>query len=151
MRQMPETLVRLAEPVVTGLGYELVGIEHHAGRGRPLVRVYIDAEEGITVDACAQVSRQLSAVFDVEEPISGPYTLEVSSPGIDRPLFTREQFHRFRGEEVQLKLTRLVAGQRRMKGKLLEVSEQAVVLEQEGEACELPFDDIESARLAPSI
>ncbi len=151
MRQMPEALVRLAEPVVCGLGFELVGIEHHAGRGRPLIRVYIDAAAGITVDDCARVSRQLSAVFDVEEPVSGPYVLEVSSPGLDRPLFTEGQIRRFQGETVQLKLSRTVAGRRRVRGKLLEALEREVIVEQEGERYQISFDIIDSARLAPDI
>jgi ribosome maturation factor RimP len=145
---MPEALVKLVAPVVASLGYELVGVEQHAGRGRPLVRIYIDAEAGITVDDCARVSRQVSAVFDVEDPISGPYQLEVSSPGLDRPLFTEEQCRRYVGSVVQVRIARTLAGRRKFRGILSGVSAQEIVIECEGERYTLPFDLIESARLA---
>ena len=87
----------LLEPTVAGLGYELLGIEHQRSSGSQLIRLFIDQEGGITVDDCERVSRQVSDVVDVEGAVSGEYTLEVSSPGLDRPLFTLQQHTRFIG------------------------------------------------------
>ncbi|MEN9461286.1 MAG: ribosome maturation factor RimP, partial [Pseudomonadota bacterium] len=100
-------LQQLFEPAVTALGYELVGVERLSfGRRGALLRVYIDSPTGITVDDCGRVSHQISGILDVEEPIKSDYTLEVSSPGLDRPLFALEHYVRFVGKEVSLRLHR---------------------------------------------
>lgn len=144
-----EALGRLIEPVVTGLGYELVGLEHLRGRGAGLVRIFIDAPEGITLDDCERVSRQVSAMLDVEDPIIGAYTLEVSSPGVDRPLFTPEHYARHVGQRVRVMLRRLVDGRRKLTGTLCEVDAAGVVVEDGGERHRVEFDDIERAKLMP--
>ena len=103
MNSTVNQLQQSLEPVVSGLGYELLGIEWHNQGKHSLLRVYIDHEDGIGIEDCETVSRQLSAFMDVEDLIPGQYRLEISSPGLDRPLFTLEHFARFIGEEVKLK------------------------------------------------
>jgi ribosome maturation factor RimP len=134
------------------MGYEVVGVELAGSgtRGR-LLRVYIDREDGITVDDCAAVSHQLSGVLDVEDPIREHYTLEVSSPGLDRPLFTAAHFERFTGHPVKVRLARLVDKRRKLKGVLQGVRGEAVLIELEGQVLEIPLADIESARLVPEF
>ncbi len=151
MSQSADKLTRLLEPVVTGLGYEMVGIEWSADtRGRKVLRIYIDAEDGITVDDCEQVSRQISALLDVENPVRGAYMLEVSSPGLDRPLFSLKHFERFMGESVRIHLHQPHEGQRRFKGTILTVENDRVVIgTSDGKQVAIPFEIIEKARLIP--
>ena len=149
MQGRAEHVQRLLEPVVTGLGYELVGVELAQGAGGSVLRVYIDSEEGITLDDCARVSHQVSGVLEVEDPVPGHYTLEVSSPGLDRPLFTPAHYERFTGEIVRLQLSRPLNGRRKFKGRLAAASDREIVLEQDGETVHIPFDCIERGRLVP--
>jgi ribosome maturation factor RimP len=149
MRGQRSDLRRLLEPGVKALGFELVDVEL-AGQGhRNTLRVYIDGPRGVTVDDCADVSRQLSAILDVEDPIPGSYALEVSSPGLDRPLARPEDFRRFLGEEVKLRTVDAVNGRRNFKGRLLEAGEDGIVIEADGQRYELAFGNIERARLVP--
>ena len=97
-------LTHLLQPLVEDLGYEFVGLEHRSNPKNPALVLYIDRPEGIAVDDCERVSREVAALLDVEDPIPGHYNLEVSSPGLDRPLFTLDQFERFRGETAQVSL-----------------------------------------------
>jgi len=149
MRQDPLHIGDLLEPAVRALGFELVGVEYNTGGQGGLLRVYIDSAAGITVDDCQAVSYQVSGLLDVEDPIAGHYTLEVSSPGLDRLLFRPEDFERFTGRLVKLKLAYPVEGQRRFKGRLEGLQDGNVVIEQDGERLSLPFDQIEKARLVP--
>jgi ribosome maturation factor RimP len=144
-----ERLIQLIEPVVSGLGYELVGIEFD-GRQRVL-RVYIDNPAGITLDDCSRVSYQVSGVLDVEDPIPGRYQLEISSPGMDRPLFAPEHFERFKGEMVRLQLARPIEGRRRFKARLLGLEGETVVLKDGEETFRIPYESIEKARLSPEF
>ena len=137
----------LIEQVVTGLGYELVDIEF-SPRGR-LLRVFLDIERGITVDDCATVSNQLQRVFEVENIDYD--RLEVSSPGLDRPLKKLVDFERFAGEDVQIRLSLPVNNQRNFAGVLVGVRDGAVVLTTEKGEQVLPFEDIEKARLVPKF
>ncbi len=140
----------LLAPVVESMGFELVGVEHHRGTRSAVVRVYVDRPDGINVDDCAAVSHQISGVLDVEDPISGHYTLEVSSPGLDRPLFVPEHYDRFRGRRAKLKLNRpLAGGGRKLVGEIRGVSADAVVMQVEDGDCSVPFEQIDSARLVP--
>lgn len=144
-------LSRLLEPGVRALGFELVDVEL-SGRGRHAVlRVYIDGPEGVTVDDCADVSRQLSGILDVEDPIPERYVLEVSSPGLDRPLTKREDFQRFIGEEVKVRTRRPLDGQRNFKGRLIDVERERVILDVGEKTMSLGFDSIEKARLIPRL
>jgi ribosome maturation factor RimP len=147
--RMPERLARLVEPVVTGLGYEMLGLEFDANQR--VLRVYIDSEAGIVVDDCSKVSHQLSGVLDVEDPIPGNYQLEVSSPGMDRPLFKREHFERFVGSLAKVQLLRPLEGRRKFKARLQGLSGDSVVLEEDGLRYEIPLDLIDKARLVPEF
>lgn len=144
-------LSKLLEPGVRALGFELVDVEL-SGRGRHAVlRVYIDGPEGVTVDDCADVSRQLSGILDVEDPIPERYVLEVSSPGLDRPLTKREDFQRFIGEEVKVRTRQPLDGQRNFKGRLVDVERERVILDVGEKTMSLGFDSIEKARLIPRL
>ena len=144
-------LNRILSPVVEGLDYEFVGIEYKPGGTPAILRIFIDHEDGITVDDCAKVSRQVSAVMDVEDPISGEYTLEVSSPGLDRPLFTAGQFQQFVGEKVKCKLRMAFNGRRNFTGELLEADDKNITLSIDNESVELMIEEIEKANLVPAI
>jgi ribosome maturation factor RimP len=152
MRQAPERLVRLVRRVAEPMGYELVGVQLQ-GRGAAgmLLRVYIDHADGITLDDCAALSHQLSGALDVEDPIRERYTLEVSSPGLDRPLFAPGDFERFAGRKVKLRLARLAGGRRNFSGTLRGASGDLIRIEVDGQVLDLPFGDIESARLVPEL
>lgn len=151
MRQASGKIYELLEPVVTGLGYELVGIEHISQGRHSLLRIYIDVERGVTVDDCEKVSHQVSGVLDVEDPIKGAYHLEVSSPGLDRPLFTAEHFARFAGHKVKVQLRSPINGRRKFSGEIRGVGEGAVRIEIEEGEVSLPLDAIEKANLIPEF
>lgn len=152
MRQKPGELQKLLEPAVTGLGFELVGIEYHPSGKHSLLRVYIDSENGVTVDDCARVSYQVSGVLDVEDPIPGNYQLEVSSPGLDRPLFRPEDYDRFAGQQVKLTLLHPLDGRRKFSGVLRGLQgEQVFIVLEDGTDVGLPIGDIEKARLVPDL
>lgn len=144
-------LQELIEPSVTALGFELWGIEYLAQGAHSVLRIYIDSEEGITVDDCAKVSHQVSGVLDVEEPISGHYNLEVSSPGMDRPLFTLEQFAAWAGHQVQIRLRVPFEGRRKFKGLLNGVEGDDVLLVVDKEEYLLPIDSIDRANIVPQF
>lgn len=148
---MPATkrLEEIIGPGVEALGYELVGVEYLPQGRHSLLRVYIDSEDGIGVDDCERVSHQVSGVLDVEDPIRGQYTLEVSSPGLDRPLFTQAHYARFVGSEVQLRLHRPHNGRRKFKGRLTAVEGETITIEVDGEALSLELAEIEKAHLVP--
>jgi ribosome maturation factor RimP len=151
MRAVRGDLRSLLEPGVKALGFELVDVELEGGGARTTLRVFIDGPQGITVDDCARVSRQLSAILDVEDPIAGRYTLEVSSPGLDRPLVTPEDFRRFAGETVKVKTRAPLDGRRNFKGRLAEVEGEGVVIESDGQRFAIAFEAIERARLVPQF
>ena len=138
----------LLQPGAEALGYELVAVEMSGG-DTSIVRVYIDHADGITVTDCAKASRQFSAILDVEDPISNKYTLEVSSPGMDRPLAKPQHFIDVVGQGVKIKMATLVDGRRRFTGELVEANEQFAVVEVDGEQTELPYEDMDRARLVP--
>jgi len=152
MRSAPESLKTLIRRPVEAMGYELVGVElFRKGKSGMLLRVYIDSENGINLDDCSAVSHQLSGVLDVEDPITENYDLEVSSPGLDRPLFELEHFARFRGHQANLKLAVPVAGRRKLRGILAGTEENSVLLEEDGELYRVPLDQIDTARLVPDF
>ncbi len=151
MRQASGKIYELLEPVVTGLGYELVGIEHISQGRHSLLRIYIDVESGVTVDDCEKVSHQVSGVLDVEDLIKGAYHLEVSSPGLDRPLFHAEHFARFAGHKVKVQLRSPINGRRKFSGEIRSVGAGAVRIEAEEGEISLPLDAIEKANLIPEF
>jgi ribosome maturation factor RimP len=143
-------LTNLLTPVVTDLGLECLGVEYSPSHGNSLVRVYIDAaQRAVTVDDCEAVSRQVSAMLDVNDPISGRYTLEVSSPGLDRPLYTPRQFARFIGQPAKIEVNLAIAGRRRFQGPILAAEGEDVILEQDGTPVRIAHANIHKAKLVP--
>jgi ribosome maturation factor RimP len=150
MRQDPLQIGDMLEPGIRSLGYELVGVEYQSGgRGGGLLRVYIDSADGITADDCQKVSYQVSGVLDVEDPIPGHYTLEVSSPGLDRMLFRPEDFERFAGQLVRLRAASPIDGRRNFKGRLVGLRDGRVVIEQDDGKVSLAYEQVDQARLVP--
>ncbi len=148
---MREILLKLLEPAAEALGYELVELEFHPqGRGG-LLRIFIDRTGGVTVDDCEKVSRQVSSVLDVEDPIPGAYTLEVSSPGLDRPLRKETDYVRFAGEQAKLELALPRDGRRRFTGTLKGCEAGEVLIEVDEQLFRLPVGDIGRARLVPKF
>jgi len=123
MAKVTDKIEALISSVIVDIGYELVGIEYVASGKHSTLRIYIDSENGIGVDDCETVSRQISAIFDVEDPITSQYNLEVSSPGIERPLFHIGHYQRFLGHDIKLRLVRPINGQRKFVGAIGSVSE----------------------------
>lgn len=151
MASKDKLLEQLIEPVVQSLRFEFWGLEL-SGRGRhTLLRIYIENEDGISVDDCARVSRQISALLDVEDPITGEYTLEVSSPGMDRPLFRLDHYQRCTGEEVQIKLRLAYEGQRKFSGLLKGVEGDEVIIQVDDEEFCFPLETIDQARIKPRL
>jgi ribosome maturation factor RimP len=146
-----DTLATLLAPQVEGLGYELWELEFVPGRGNGLLRLYIDAPAGITLEDCERVSRAVSEVLDAEDPIPGQYTLEVSSPGLDRPLRTAAQFARYVGELVYVETAQAIEGRRRFKGALTAVDAATLEVEVDGKRWTLPINGIRKAHLAPDV
>ncbi|MCB1802266.1 MAG: ribosome maturation factor RimP [Gammaproteobacteria bacterium] len=152
MRKAPEHLAGLVRGAVEALGYELVGVELLARpKSGHLLRVYIDSEKGVGLSDCEKVSHQVGGLLDVEDPIKGDYALEVSSPGLDRPLFESAHFARFAGHPVRIKLHAPLNGRSNYKGVIAGVEGDDVVVQVEGEPVRLPFAQIASARLVPEF
>lgn len=148
---MALTVPHIEELLLAGaetLGLELVAVELSGG-DVSIVRIYIDTPNGITVDDCTKASRQFSAILDVEDPISSQYILEVSSPGMDRPLAKPLHFKAIVGQNVKIKMATLVDGRRRFTGELIEATDEFAVVEVDGEQSELPYSDMDRARLIP--
>lgn len=137
----------LLEPTVKALGLELWGIEY-LGRGKQSVlRIFIDSDQGITVEDCEKVSRQLSSVLDVEDPIAGEYRLEISSPGTDRRLFAIAHFEKYIGNEVNVKLRTTIDGRRKVKGTISGVKGDTISVLEDGVEFLFPFVEIDKAHL----
>ncbi len=154
MRKDQTHLWELFEPVVNGMGFDLIEIEHFPNPKHGVLRLFIDKPagsevEGVVIEDCSAVSRQISALIDVEDPVRGQFNLEVSSPGLDRPLRRLQDFQRFLGSMVKLKTVMPLEGQRNFKGRLLEASEETVVIEMDNEELSLPMNAIEKARIVP--
>jgi len=152
MNKAPQHLHDLVAGVVVPLGYELVGVELLSrDKAGHLLRIYIDAEKGVGVKDCTKVSHQMSGVLDVEDPIRGEYALEISSPGLDRPLFELQHFEQFVGNLVRVKLNTAVAGRRNYKGTIVSVDGSEIGLLIDGETVQVNFEQIDSARLVPEF
>ncbi|RBP49181.1 ribosome maturation factor RimP [Arenicella xantha] len=138
------------QPGADALGYELVAVEISGG-DTSILRIYIDSPsgKGVTIDDCAKASRQFSAILDVDDPISSRYTLEVSSPGMDRPLAKPQHFQAVVGQDVKIRMNTLVDGRRRFTGELVEATDEFAVVEVDGEQTELLYSEMDRARLVP--
>jgi len=151
-----EAIVARVAPALAELGLECLGVEWNAGHGGGLLRVYIDslqhegdAANAVSVDDCEAASREISALMDVDDPIPGHYVLEVSSPGIERPLFTAAQFARFLGQDAKVTLKLPRDGRRRLRGKIATVDGKRIGMEVDGVRMDIADDEIESAHLVP--
>ncbi|MDY0131062.1 MAG: ribosome maturation factor RimP [Desulforegulaceae bacterium] len=149
-----KTISELAIPVCESEGIEFVHSEFAVISGMKILRLYIDKDGGVTIDDCAKISRELSNLFDVKLDIPGKYSLEVSSPGLDRPLVKPEDFLRFKGKKVNIKLFEPLSSdsnRKNFKGILKDSDENFTKIELENEEVSIPFDKIKSARLNPEI
>ncbi len=142
-----EQITQLVEKPVESLGYEVVGVEYIKNGRDTILRIYIDSEQGITIEDCERVSHQVSGILEVEDPISQAYSLEVSSPGFDRPLFKQGDFERFAGYQVKIVMKLPIQGRRNFKGLLQGVNGTDILVEVDGEVYELPFAKVSKARL----
>jgi len=147
--KIADKVLSIINPSIQDLGYELLGVEYVPSGKHSILRLYIDSEDGIGVDDCEIVSRQVSAIMDVEDPITGQYNLEVSSPGIERPLFVVAHYMRFLGHDVRLRTFRPIEGRRNFTGAIGSVSEKSNSLELVTELgpVTLDLDLIEKANL----
>jgi len=147
-----EEIQNLLSPTVKSLGLELLGVEFVPSTGSALLRLYIDVEgRHVGIEDCESVSREISALLDLNDPISSEYTLEVSSPGIDRPLFTIAQFARFIGEQAKISLRLPQDGRRRLHGRIVRAEGDSVVIAEEKGEYTVARDNIEKARLVPDL
>ena len=146
-----DELARLLEPTVEGLGYELADLELRIGGQGGLIRLFIDKADGVGLGDCESVSRQVSAVLDIEDPVPGHYVLEVSSPGLDRKLTKPAHFLRFLGHEVRVQMRFPIDGRRKFRGTLLKADDKSFEVEVDGKTHSLPMATMESARLVPSL
>ena len=144
-----QKLNEMLQPLVEDLGYEFVGLEYNSNPKHSVLRIYIDSEDGVGIKDCESVSRETAALLDVKNPIKSHYNLEVSSPGLDRPLFTLAHFTEFKGQEVKINLFAPQEDRRKFQGLILDVSETSVNVDQDGTDVALEFSNIAKARLVP--
>ena len=149
MAKFEDKLTEMLRPAVEETGKELLGIEFISAGKHSVLRIYIEHENGISVDDCAEVSRQVSALLDVEDPISTEYNLEVSSPGLDRPLFNKSHYEEVIGETVNVKLSIPLNGRRKFKGELVAIEGDNMVVVVDGEDYSLNINNIEKGNLVP--
>ncbi|MFV8819943.1 ribosome maturation factor RimP [Haliea sp. E17] len=146
-----EQIQQMLEPTVEALGFELWGVEYLSQGRHSVLRLYIESENGVNVDDCAAVSEQVSGILDVEDPITGEYTLEVSSPGMDRLLFKLQQYPAYVGEIIDLRLRSPFEGRRRFRGVLKGIEGEDVVVQVDDHEYLLPHSAIDKARVEPRI
>lgn len=149
MASKQELLTEMLTPVVASLDCELWGLEYLTQGRFTTLRIFIDGPNGVSLDDCEKVSRQISSVLDVEDPIDGEYTLEVSSPGLDRPLYNQAQYARYIGETVSLRMRVAHGGRRRFKGVILKVENNTLTLKVDNEEFALLIDSIDKGNLEP--
>jgi ribosome maturation factor RimP len=149
-----EQLELLIVPIVKAMGYELWGLELHPSGRHTLLRIYIDVlggdtRTGVSIDDCAKVSNQVSAILDVEDPIASSYNLEVSSPGLERPLFKLEQYKKYIGEKIELRLQQQLEGQKKIIGILQAITDSTIELQVNAKVITIPFAIIDKAHVIP--
>ena len=155
MTDKADEITAMLAPTVTSLGLELLGTEYLPSPGGAVLRLYIDvpeteaADRNVGIEDCEAVSREVSAQLDVEDPITSNYTLEVSSPGLDRPLFSKAQYTRFVGQSAKVGLKLPQDGRRRLQGRIDRVEADTVVFNVDGQPLEVAFDNIDKAKLIP--
>lgn len=147
MASRAELIREIVEPVLTALGYQLWGIEYLGQGKHTLLRIYLEKEGGVNVEDCAEASRQISSILDVEDPISSEYTLEISSPGMNRVLFTLEQFADYIGSLVKVRLSENFDGRRNFQGRLTAVEDDEVVMISGEDKYVFPYELIEKANV----
>lgn len=147
MKLDSDGLEALFAPIVEGLGYTLWGVELRSSQKHAHVKIFIDHEDGITVDDCSQVSHQISGVLDVEDPISVAYTLEVSSPGVERPLMKLEHYEQYIGETIKVRLSWAIQDRKNYLGILKNVSDEEIVMEVDDQKVEFPLNAVKRANL----
>jgi ribosome maturation factor RimP len=136
-------------PAIEDMGYELWGCQYLTQGRHSLLRIFIDKDSGIGIEDCEQASRMISAILDVEDPISGNYSLEVSSPGSPRPLFYSYQYQRYAGEEIEIKLVKPIAGKRKHIGVIVSADEESLTLDIDNEKQDFLLTTIVKANLIP--
>lgn len=146
-----DELQKLLEPTVERLGYELTDLEVRLGGNGGLVRITVDKPGGIDLNDCEKVSSAVSALLDVEDPMADNYSLEVSSPGLDRKLTKPDHFQRFEGETLKVTMRFPIDGRRRFRGTLVSSNEENIVVEVDGESYSLPLASLDTARLVPDV
>ncbi|MFM2484378.1 ribosome maturation factor RimP [Celerinatantimonas yamalensis] len=151
MATIEQRLTEMLEPAVDALGYELIGVEFVNAGKHSILRLYIDHEQGITVDDCAAVSHQVSAILDVEDPISTEYNLEVSSPGLERPLFKAVHYQDVVGDDIFVQLRMPVENRRKWKGKLLAVEGEIITLDVENKQQRIALSNVQKAHVIPQF
>ncbi len=151
MTGLERQLTEMLESPVEAAGYELVGLEFIRAGEHSTLRIYIDSENGINVDDCAEVSHQVSAVLDVEDPISVAYNLEISSPGLERPLFKAEHYQQFIGHEVSIVLKMAMDNRRKWKGSIQAVEGETITINIDGQNEEFALSNISKANLIPKF
>jgi len=144
-------LSQMIEPVVTDLGFVFWGLEYLVQKNSAILRVYIDHENGISVGDCAKCSREISGVLEVEDPIKVAYTLELSSPGMDRVLFNGRQYEQYIGETVKVKLAQPVDGARNIKGRIMAVNETQITIDNGSTKYVFDISNVMKARLKPEF
>lgn len=142
-----DQIEQLVEGPIVSLGYMLVGIEYVKNGQNTVLRIYIDSDQGISIEDCERVSHQVNGILEVEDPINSAYSLEVSSPGFDRPLFKQQDFERFVGVQAKVVMKLPIQGRRNFKGLLDGFSEGNILIEVDGEVYELPLTKMSKARL----
>ena len=147
MKLDSDGLTALFAPIVEGLGFILWGVDYRHSQHHALVKIYIDHEDGITVDNCSEVSHQISGILDVEDPISVAYTLEVSSPGVERPLMKQEHYQMYVGQDIKVRLSWAINERKNYLGTLTQVGDEDITVKVDGELFELPLNAVKRANL----
>ncbi|HRE32620.1 MAG TPA: ribosome maturation factor RimP [Candidatus Berkiella sp.] len=141
----------LIGPVIQGTPFELVGVECVGGGKHTVVRIYMDKQGGITIDDIVELTRQISVIFDVEEPIKGQYTLEVSSPGLQRPLFLPTHFHNQVGQKITVRTSHALGNRQNFKGTLVKADDDGIEMVVDEQNISFQYNDIDKAKVLPDI
>ncbi len=150
-KRIEDQIQVLADPVALELGFEIVQVQYHREAGGAICRVLIDKPGGVTVEDCKVMSREIGDILDVEDPIPSKYRLEVSSPGLDRPLVKESDFERFAGHRISLKAAQAVDGRKKFTGILKRLAGQRVMMEVDGTEVEIALSNIKKANLVPEL